>query len=202
MKLQCNKKLVIIFLLMFMLGNLTVFAQALIPQNLIERRRVLTNSLPNNSLTTCEATLAELYDIETMEFLKFLEQNFQNKSSTSSLSNIAIARFNQFKTTLDGHLEVLSTQILFASSLSPNYAFEYMAYVKCSELTGTYIARAKEQLLLHIKNTAVQKKATMLLEKLQVINSKLRTLNLRIAEFYGFFATFKNKLPGFLSDCL
>ena len=53
----------------------------------------------------------------------------------------------------------------------------------------------------HIRNTSAQKKTTVMIEKYKAINNKLRDLNLAIAQMYGFFGTFKEKLPSFTQYC-
>jgi hypothetical protein len=52
----------------------------------------------------------------------------------------------------------------------------------------------------HIKTTSSEKKATIMVEKYKSINDQLRSLNFNMAQMYSYFATFKNKLPGYLGN--
>ncbi len=149
----------------------------------------------------CKDVLTAAYDIETMKFLSFLEQNFQNKSSNESLLNIAIARYSEYKQSLD---EIFG-KLLPATSGSQDsttYMKEIGQITSCIKLSEAYKQLAKEHMIAYIKNTNYQKKATVLIEKYQSINGKIRELHFAIAQMYGFFMTFRNKLPGFLQKCI
>jgi hypothetical protein len=199
------KKFAAIFVAMFIVTtNFPVFAAEPaepLPPEIQARIDELTSSLSDISISECKNQLGELYDLETLKFLKFLETNFQNKSSASSLTNNAIAAYTEYKKTLNGIFATLTPKSSNFDTIK-KYSDEYDAYTLCFTMTDSYLAMAKEQMLKHIKNNNAQKETTVLLEKFQNVNGKLRDLNMEIAQMYSFFATFRNKLPGFLKDCL
>lgn len=201
-----RKFVVILILLVIGSGNLSAFAQEDVaqgdfPEPLEEELKKLKLSILKASLGECQEKLVPIYDIEIMKFMKFLETNFQNKSSTSSLVNIAIARFSQYKRVLESEFAMLAPKYSTSEGVK-EYETEFAAYGRCKEITELYTNLAKEHMVRHIKNTSAQKKTTLLLEKFKAINSKLRDLNMEIAEMYSFFMTLRNKLPGFLKECL
>lgn len=150
------------------------------------------------------------FEPELKEFLEFLDANFKNKSSTSSLTDLAIARYSEYRTALRDQFKKLmiagaKKATEEANDASDGWAFERVGtfdeqvrnYAACEEMVNTYISLGRQEMLKHIKKSAAQKKTIMLLEKFKALNSKLRGLNMKIAEMYGLFATFKNKFPGF-----
>ena len=148
----------------------------------------------------CRDTLVPLYDLETLGFLEFLEANFQNNSSNSSLADLAIARYGDYKKAMQGHFDKLDSK--FDPTNAPEKQSEVAAYSVCSALTQSYINLAKEQMIEHIKNTTASKKATLFSEKYRAINDRLKELHLEVTKMYGLLATFKQKLPGFVRQCL
>lgn len=180
--------------------SLTAYAADPLPAELIQLKDTLKNQLSESALSLCNQKLGEIYDIATLQFLKFLEENFQNKSSTSSLVNTAIVRYGQYRDELNDTLNKLApTTLGYADN---TYGVNLPSFTACSDMTQQYIQLAKEQMLRHIQNNNAQKRTSMLLEKYQSINSKMRDLNMAVAKLYSFFQTFKNKLPGFLSTCI
>ncbi|MFH1533655.1 MAG: hypothetical protein ABID64_01880, partial [Nitrospirota bacterium] len=81
------------------------------------------------------------------------------------------------------------------------YDEQYSSYQLCSSITDSYLELAKEHLKKHISGNVAKKKTTILLEKYEKINEKLRDLNIKVAELYSLFATFTNKLPFFTKNC-
>lgn len=204
MLLRCTKKLVILMVLAAFVafsGGFVAVAAELLPPELESRREELREAVVEADLIQCPVVLEELYEIETREFLQFLDNNFKNKSSTTSLSNIAIARYRLYKETLQGYYGQLTPDASTFGDIQ-EYEVALESYGTCGALTDSYIRLAKAQMIRHIKNNSVQKKTSILLEKFQAINEKLRDLNSAVAELYSFFAAFKNKLPGFLRNCL
>jgi hypothetical protein len=170
------------------------------PEDLIKLKEELKAKIPEKALVNCQESIVLVYDIEILQFINFLDGTFKNKSSTSSLTNLAIARYVEYKKTLE---EIYS-------SLTPSYEDQgvqvykgqFSMYALCSEITDAYLDLAKEHLKQHIRNNASQKKTSMFVEKYQAIGSKLRDLNIEVAEMYSLFAAFKNKLPFFVKKCL
>ena len=155
----------------------------------------LKSTLIEGGIQSCKKNLSRALDVEFYDFLKFLEVNFQNKSSNSSLANIAIGRYRDYK---------LNVENLFAQikAVEGTFAQQNAAYLDCIVIKDEYLKLAKSKLLEHIKKNSAQKKTIVLLEKYQAINSKLRDLNVEIAEMYASFMTFKERLPGFLQECI
>ncbi|MFH1284825.1 MAG: hypothetical protein ABIH78_04560 [Candidatus Peregrinibacteria bacterium] len=189
-----------IFIITIFGMNISAYAAEAVPDEFTSYLEQLKSHVPEIQLEECQK-IVEIYDFETLVFLKFLEENFQNSSSTSSLANIAIVRYREYKKSLQATFAQLAPQAETSDDLK-KFEVAYDNYSKCAEITDTYISLAKERMIEHIKNNASQKKTTMLLEKYHAINDRLRELNMAVAEMYSFFATFKNKLPGFLRECV
>lgn len=151
-------------------------------------------------IAQCQQSLVPAYDIELLEFLQFLDDNFKNKSANSSLTNIAITGYGRYKKAIEAVFAELRPNLVPGSETNL-ISTEVEGYQSCADITDRYITLAKEKMLEHIKNTSAQKKTTMMVEKYQAINAKLRNMNLAIAQMYGMFMSFKEKLPGFLQEC-
>ncbi len=189
-----KKSLIIVGMICSLLiQSLTVFASEEDDQN----KAALIKQLDSANMSDCLSVLAPIYDIELKQFLEFLEVNFQNKSSSSSLTNIAIARYQNFKENLNN---------LFAKVNVNDAGQEYLAiqaaYATCGEIKNEYFDKAKKVMIDHIKKTTAIKTTTIMLEKYQSINSKLRDMNTSISQMYGYFMSFKSMLPGFVVKCL
>ena len=198
MKKTLRKISILCLMVFYCLGSVAL-AEG-ISSDIPEIEEVLSIYDSDETVQNCKKTLVPLYDVETARFLKFLENSFQNKSSNSSLVNLAIVRYREYKQTLRKYFN--------KKSPSPtgigleDYDTQINAYYECNEILDTYLEIAKEQMISHIKATNYQKKTTVLLEKLHAINDQLRELNLSISKMFSFFATFKNKLPGFIDKCV
>ena len=188
------KKIILSLLIATIIAPTMAFA--LTPEEQIsEMKTNLIVDISKQAAVACEEVLVPVYDLELIEFLRFLENNFENKSSTTSLSNIAIARYSQYKK----NLQSIYGQVTPGADAS---TAELAAYEQCSKLADGYLGLAKEKMIQHIKKTGADKKATIMVEKYKAINNQLRELNLEISKMYGFFMTFKAKLPGFLQQCV
>ncbi len=195
------KKILITFLvsLMVIANASSVFASSDAAQaELNEIKKELEPLISRSTITDCKNALVPVYDIEILKFLTFLKDNFENKSSDSSLANIGIARYSEYKKEIENLFKKLQPGAVDAIS----NVEEFQAYKDCTALTDAYIKMGKEAFVRHIKGTSYTKKTTVMSEKYKNLNSKLRELNFSIAEVYSFFATFKNKLPGFLLECI
>lgn len=196
MKLKLSKKLVV---------KIAVILSVIFIQLAAGTAFALPPEIGQDPIASCGENLSAAYDIELAEFLEFLEANFQNKSSNSSLVNTAITRFSEYKKTLNSLFGKLhpSTALSGVEGLTANTtANELIAYDNCLELKEFYLDAAKQKMIDHIKTNTAQKKAAIFVEKYQAINSRLRDLNLAIAKMYGFFMTFKEKLPFFIEQCI
>lgn len=160
-------------------------------------KAILLNILVKAGMTQCNNSLAPIYDLELKQFMDFLETTFQNKSSNSSLMNIAIARYQKFKDRLND----LFSQV-GATDSDTDYVEAQNSYGLCSDIKNEYFDKAKKVMIEHIKKTTAIKTTTIMLEKYQSINSKLRDMNTSISQMYGYFMSFKSMLPGFVVKCL
>ncbi len=208
-----------------LLLNISATVLALDPaEEIAKLKEQLQNDIGTTSITECQNTLVPVYDLELMEFLRFLELNFQNKSANSSLTNIAIQRYSEFKRNIRQNFNSLQPGLTAYSDPIPNVSDviaeglvplsrlgsdfkgitqdEIAAYQACAQITDSYLDLAKSRMIEQIKNTNAQKRTTMMVEKYQAINTQLRELNSQISRMYGYFMTFKEKLPGFLQECV
>ncbi len=147
--------------------------------------------------TNCKIILPRIYDDYTKLFFKFLEENFNNKSSNTSLTNIAIAKFREYKTLIEDTFLLVTPDIG-----GEGLAQQFTTISECAQLTQTYIEVKKELMIDHIRNTSAQKRATIFVEKSRVINNRLSDLNLQIAYMFSHFASFNNRLPQFVKNCV
>ncbi|MFA7685532.1 MAG: hypothetical protein WCX95_01890 [Candidatus Gracilibacteria bacterium] len=159
------------------------------------------------------------FEAELKSFMEFLDANFKNKSSTSSLTSLAIARYREYRDALrkqfkhvqisgsrqaevDARAQADSDMSIIPYYLSP-FQDSVSSYALCEEMVNTYISLGRQEMIKHIKKSAVQKKTVMLLEKYKVLNTKLRALNMKIAELFALYTTFKNKFPGYATkNCM
>jgi len=189
-----KKYLLIIGILCSLLTqSITAFASPEDDQLRVQLQKMFDAS----GMTQCRTALAPLFDLELKQFMEFLDTTFQNKSNNSSLTNLAIARYQGFKE----NLNQLFSQVSINNS-DENIIAAQDAYALCANVKDEYFTQAKKVLIDHIKKTAAVKSASIMLEKYQAINSKLRDLNTAIVQMYGYFMTFKSVLPGFISKCI
>lgn len=191
--------MILVFLVILSINNLQVLAQESTEFEKVKAE--LAEKISKESLAACRQALTPLFDIELKEFFEFIEMNFQNKSSNSSLTNIAIARYRDFKRNLNSYFAELNPSIN-AEQGTEAYRAAADAYVTCGRIKDEYFSMAKKMLIEHVKTTAAEKKASVMLDKYQALNSKLRDLNMEISQLYGYFVAFKEKLPGFLQKCV
>ncbi len=180
--------------------NLVAIAADELPAELTAMKEEALKKLPEDSLLLCKEGLVKVYDVEILIFMKWIEGHFNSKNSTSSLVNTAITKYAEFKQKLKTTFASVSP-IYSADQGIQTYDEQYSSYQLCSSITDSYLELAKEHLKKHINGNVAKKKTTMLLEKYEKINEKLRDLNIKIAELYSLFVTFTNKLPFFTKNC-
>ncbi|MFH1218448.1 MAG: hypothetical protein V1679_01245 [Candidatus Peregrinibacteria bacterium] len=188
----------------------SVYAETLpakLPVGMRESAIKAEQDFKNGDITDCNKFLNTVYEVESLDLNIFLEQHFQNKGSTTSLINTALARFYQYAAELNRYFKIVEEKANAYTVMSVGFGADETAtdwftkYTACSKLRVSYYNMAKERMTAYIKNNAAQKKTVVFLEKLQSINTKLRDLNIKIAETYSYFLTFKNKLPFFVKVC-
>lgn len=197
MKFSWIRKLVIVAMLVLQVQT----AYGVTPEDeLASLKQSLSDVIQDAEISQCVDSLTPLYDLELLEFLRFLETNFQNKSSNSSLNKIAIARFASFRNNLTTHFAAVNPNLAFdAENLTRE---ELNAYNGCRTLTNAYIDMGKEMMINHIKSNTAQKQTTVMIEKYKAINDRLREMHLDFSRTYAMLNTFKDKLPGFLRQCI
>ena len=181
-------------------GNLAAYAADELPPELIKMKEETLAKLPADSLLLCKEGLVKVYDVEILEFMKWIDGHFKSKNSTSSLVNTAITKYAEFKQKLKQTFASISP-VYSADQGVQTYDEQYSSYQLCSTITDSYLELAKEHLKKQINGNVAKKKTTMLLEKYEKINEKLRDLNVKVAELYSLFVTFSNKLPFFTTNC-
>lgn len=189
--------MLVICLSFFGVIRLDSFAIKTDQAEILKLKESLSEKIANDPLSNCRENLFERYDLELVEFLEFIDLNFQNKSANSELVNIAISRYAEYKS----NLTLIFASTVPGARLGQLNADELDAYFDCSKIKDSYVEIAKKQMIEHIKNTTSQKRATILVEKYQGLNDRLRDLNFSIARMYGFFVTFKDKLPFYTEVC-
>ena len=208
------KKLVLVITILFSLTSFNIsFADS--PEETLNKFK---EQLEKSSTTDCYSNLTAAMDLQLIEFMKFLDETFRSKHSNSSLINIAIARFTEYRLALNDLFAKippsfgydsptaatdLNTEDQSLQIFEKNYErTETIAYARCKELMDDYVKKARELMIEHIKNNTAQKKTIMIIEKYESINNKLQDLNFEIAQMYGYFTTFKDKLPWINTKCV
>ena len=181
----------------------------------------LKEELSNQPTSACLGYLTKAMDIQFIAFQTFLDETFRTKSSNSSLTNIAIARFTEYRMALEElyasiNLAVayesksnegeeggtIDEDISFGISVRYDSSVDNAAYTACYNAMQEKIQEGRDLMVQHIKNSTAQKKTMMILEKYESINSKMRDLNFEIAQMYGYFLTFKDKLHWINGKCV
>lgn len=156
------------------------------------------------AIENCTVLMDSFLKWRTLEFNAFLDLTFQNKDNNSSLVAAAIQGFLDYKKILSAELSKfkISGTSFVTNSISISREQQFGAYDQCLGMVDDYVAMAKDRLKEKVLTTGKIKQSTPLLEKYKSINSKLSDMNLLIAKIVAAFETFKNKLPGYLRDCI
>ncbi|PIR55586.1 hypothetical protein COU74_00410 [Candidatus Peregrinibacteria bacterium CG10_big_fil_rev_8_21_14_0_10_36_19] len=190
-----NKIITICLSLIFISTTMVSAFAYQFPSELSNHATALEASLKNADVAQCMERLGQIYDIKTIEFFKFLETHFQSKSDNSALINVAVAKYDLYRKDLEIAFDKIQPQ-------NEGIASTYASYIKCGKIKDTYLKLAKDQMLRSIKTNSVQKQSTVMVEKYKALSDRLRKMNLAMAQMYGYFKTFDNKLPGFLNQCV
>ncbi len=161
----------------------------------------LSGKVPAIALSDCLTVMDPLFQMETIEFLQFLDTHYSNKASTSSLNDIALMRYVEYKRNIKEHLLGLTPK---DEDETKTYKLieEYEKYKVCEGLGSAYIQIARGKMIEYVRTNVYVKKATMVQESIIPINEEMRELLFSFTKMYSYFLTFKDKLPGFLSDCI
>ncbi len=204
------KKIALIITIIFSLTSLNIsFAQSI---------EEFDAQLKEEAVSYCYNTLVAAMDVHLIEFQTFLDETFRNKSSNSSLINIAIARFTEYRLALENSFAQIKPGIGYTKLIgdeeddfekkgifqqwqpdAPQNSDQYeICYLKMQE----YVENGKKAMIKHIKNNTAQKKTLTILEKYEAINERMRGLNFEIAQMYGYFVTFNQKLNWINVECV
>lgn len=161
----------------------------------------LSGKVPEIALSDCLTVMDPLFQMETIEFLQFLDTHYSNKAATSSLNDIALMRYVEYKRNIKEHLLGLTPK---DEDETKTYKLieEYEKYKVCEGLGSAYIQIARGKMIEYVRTNVYVKKATMVQESIIPINEEMRELLFSFTKMYSYFLTFKDKLPGFLSDCI
>ena len=161
----------------------------------------LSGKVPEIALSDCLTVMDPLFQMETIEFLQFLDTHYSNKAATSSLNDIALMRYVEYKRNIKEHLLGLTPK---DEDETKTYKLieEYEKYKVCEGLGSAYIQIGRAKMIEYVRTNVYVKKATMVQESIIPINEEMRELLFSFTKMYSYFLTFKDKLPGFLSDCI
>lgn len=150
----------------------------------------------------CQKTLADFGDPEFVKYTQYMEDNFKNKSNTSSLMGMAMKRYEKFKIDIMAELELLEgRQINFADQSGASLASQLPGLAACENAARDYISNAAKMLQMRAVTTSGIKKALIIVEKYQQINTKLRALDLNFMKMVVSLTAFEQKLPCYLKTC-
>lgn len=133
------------------------------------------------------------------EFKVFTEDLFLKKSPNSLLIPIGIKKYNEIKSQIEGKYELVSQFILADTDLTMTNQYKKLA--TCKSIMNAELNNMYRPFEMHIRSTAQVKRTTILLEKYQHINSKLRDFNQVLAETYGYYLTMQKKFKDFVPTC-
>jgi uncharacterized membrane protein len=151
----------------------------------------------------CTYEMTKFGDPEFEKYRTFMEDHFKNKSTTSSLMEKGLQRYEQFKTTIRGKLELLlGSQIAMAAQSNSSNMAQLPAISSCEAKAQEYLDQAAQMLQMRAVTTSGIKKASIFVEKYKQINGKLRSLNLDIMKMVVNIRTFEEKLPCYLKSCI
>ena len=144
----------------------------------------------------CKDRLQEFMDSKKVEFGEFINEHFRSPQPTSILIPVAIERLRQYRV----DVRKKNAEYFPAQGSSTSQAGGQSS--SCEEAMNNDFTIMKELLRQHIVSNAYAKKATRLLDAYKALNSKLEKLNFTVAEMYGYFGAFSQKLPCFATKCV
>lgn len=134
---------------------------------------------------------------ETLGFGGFMTTHFQNEADTSLLLPQAIQRYKIYALTLLNFID----QIDAAKAPEKEQGNREAIRNACKKFINDVLFAQKEVFKMHVLTNAQGKKATKLVDKYKEINDKLEKLNFQVAQMYGYFLSFSNKLPCYATKC-
>ncbi len=158
----------------------------------------------NQTIAGNNPCLEELDDYASERFVSYqdyMEIHFTNKSATSDLMDDAVIEYQAFEEDIRAKLAVYFKPP-YVNSSANSVAGQAATLSECQQVADQYIEDAQKLLELRAVRTSEIKKTSILLEKYQQINAKMRVLNLDVLKMATNFAVFEKKLPCYLKNCI
>jgi hypothetical protein len=145
----------------------------------------------------CADALQKYLDKQKVDLGEFINSHFRSDKMTSELISGAVEKFRQYRNDARIEMNNLLTPRGGASTGNANEE-----KTMCQAALEQDFGMVKELLKQHISANASAKKATRLIDRYKQINAKLGELNFTIAQMYGYFAAFSDKLPCYAASCI
>jgi len=158
-------------------------------------KNVETSADAEYKIDDCMITLGATVEWRTLEFAAFLDIHFESKKNNTYLIPDAINAFIEYKKSV---LDAMSKYELGVATNSD----QAVQLNNCMTLVEGKIDNAKTMLIEHVRTTSGVKHGQIMLEKYRNINSRLSDLNIEIGKIAGAFEGFRQKFPGYSTDCL
>lgn len=144
----------------------------------------------------CARRMKEVLFLKKEEFGKFMNEHFRSSKPTSELIPGAVELFRRYRKEMFEEMKKFlpldKTEGTAALTERPS----------CEKAVEEDFVLMKQMITQHIIENAYAKKSTRLLDRYKEINSKLRKLNFTIAQMYGYFSAFSQKLPCYATKCV
>lgn len=150
---------------------------------------------PSPDDVKCIAEMQDFMRDKKIEFGTFINEHFRSEKPTSELIPVAVERFRQYREEVRERI----AEFLPANRAEASAA---LAEGACQTIVDRDFLAVKSLLRQHILSNAYAKKSTRLIDKYKEINAKLQKLNFTIAQMYGYFASFSQKLPCYATKCV
>jgi len=150
----------------------------------------------STTATDCLTGMRPFIDQKNKEFREYLQANFQNKSTNSSLLDLALKRFELYKN------DLMNKYMTYPFQPGFSLAAEVTGSLSCYQQMQTEIALSEALLKEYFTTTSNLKTSSALMQKLKTINKQLDQLAVAVAQMYGKYETFNNKIPCIIEKCI
>ncbi len=204
LKKAMKTKIIIFLIVLISLNTNIVFAEndkyLELKETLLPYTESLRSRISAEPLVNCIDIVSPLFDMATLEFLQFLDSHYSNKASTSSLNNIALNKYMLYRRYIK---EVVSKLYSNTDGVSQTDLMqEYQSFKLCESLGDSYIELSKKKMYEYVRTNVYVKKSTIVNEMMVPLNEEMRELSFSYTKMYASFLTFRDKLPGFLTNCV
>lgn len=145
----------------------------------------------------CAEKMRTYANTKNTELMEFLEQHFKNPSSNASLLPTALQAYQSHRRALQQFFATLAP-----AKTGGDITEEIGKHLACASELQQNLETSASIFKKHVRSTSYVKKTSALIEKYQAINAELRTLNTDLGFIQGYFQTFADKVPCFLTQCL